>query len=208
MSALLAPENTPFAVSLALLGLLVIVQAIGLGHFFPDPDFDVDAPDGDVDLGDGLVSLFGFGQVPLLVWLACFLACFGLIGLSLQQLIAGIFGAPFGPAGASGAALLAALPVNSVVTRLLGRIWPKDETTAVPIEALLGRRGHIAVGTASRGNPARAVVHDLHGQMHNVMVEPHEEGIALSEGAEIFLVRREGELFFAVDGQGPIRLTH
>lgn len=207
MSALLAPENTPFAVALALLLLLVLVQLIGLGQLVPDPDFDGDLPDGNADIGGGLASLFGFGRVPFVVWLSCLLAAFGLIGLSLQELIAGIFGAPFPAPAATGAALLAALPVNAVITRLLGRIWPRDETSAVPLDALVGRRGHVAVGKASRGNPARAVVHDIHGQLHNVMIEPHEEGITLSEGDEVLLVRREGEVFFALDGQGPIRLN-
>jgi len=207
VSALLAPENLPFAVSLALLGLLVIVQALGFGHFFPDPDFDTDVPDGDIGLGDGLASMVGFGRVPLLVWLASMLACFGLLGLSLQQLIAGLFGSPFPAGAASAAALLVAVPANAVVTRLLGAVWPRDETTAIPIDGLLGRRGTIAVGRASRGNPARATVHDIHGQLHNVMVEPHEDQASFGEGDEVLLVRREGEIFYALGGQGPIRLT-
>lgn len=207
MSALLAPENTPFAVSLALLVLLVIVQALGLSHLLPDPDFDSDAVDGHADIGGGLASLLGFGQVPLMVWLSCFLASFGLLGLSLQELFGGVFGAPFPAPAASGAALLAALPATSLVTRALGAVWPKDETTAVPIDALVGRRGTIAVGRASRGNPARAVVRDIHGQMHNVMVEPHHDNGSFSAGEDVFLVRREGEIFFALDGQGPIKLT-
>jgi len=205
---LLAPENTPFAVALALLGLLALVQLVGLGHLLGHGDVDAggDAPDGHADVGGGLASLLGIGRVPLIVWLSCLLACFALLGLSLQGLVAGIFGAPFGAAPATGAALLAALPANSAVTRLLGLVWPHDETTAVPVDALVGRRGTIAVGTAARGNPARAVVHDLHGQQHNVMVEPHHDGETLAEGTQVLLVRSEGEIFYALDGQGPIRL--
>lgn len=206
MSGLLAPENTAFAVALALLGLLVLVQAIGLGHLFPNPDLDLDAPDGGVDIGGGLASLFGFGKIPFIVWLSCLLACFGLLGLSIQHLVTGIFGGPFPVAAASGAALMAAIPANSVLTNLLARIWPHDETTAVPVEALLGKRATIAVGKASRGNPARATVRDQFGQLHNVMVEPHEDGISFGEGKEVLLARREGEIFFALDGEGPIRL--
>lgn len=207
MSLFLAPENTPFAVSLVLLGLLVVFQAFGMGHFFPDADFDSDLPEGEMDLGGGLASMLGFGRVPLIVWLSCFLATFGLLGLSMQELIAGIFGAPFSAAAAAGATLLVAFPGNAVLVRLLAHIWPQDETTAVPIEALVGRRGRIATGQARRGYPARAIVHDLHGQAHNVMVEPHLEDSTLQEGDEVLLVRREGELFFALDGQGPIRLN-
>jgi hypothetical protein len=210
VSALLAPENTPFAVALALLLLLVLVQLIGIAHLFPDIDGDLPDVDGGghaVDIGGGLVSMLGIGRVPLIVWLSFFLASFGLLGLSMQELIAGIFGAPFPAPAASGMALIAAVPANAVITNLIGKVWPRDETTAVPIEALLGRRGTIALGKAERGNPARAIVSDLHGQMHNVMVEPHEEGASFTQGDEVLLVRREGELFYALDGQGPIRLS-
>lgn len=203
---LLAEQNVPFAVALALLGLLVIVQALGLGHFLGDSDVDLDGSDADVDLVGGLVSVLGIGRVPLLVWLSCFLACFALLGLSLQHLVEGVFGAPFPALAATGAGLAVALPANSVLTRIIGGIWPHDETSALPIDALLGRRGRIAIGSASRGNPARATVHDRFGQMHNVMVEPHEDGVTLAEGTEVMLVRREGQLFYALDGQGPIRL--
>lgn len=208
MPDLLASENIFFAVALALLAMLVIVQATGLGHLAGDSDFSVDAHDAPSDLGGGMVSILGIGRVPLLVWLTCFLASFALLGLSLQQLITHIFGAPFAALPAGGVGLLAALPATSVMTRLLGKVWPHDETTAVDIGDLLGKRGVIAVGTSRRGSPARANVYDRFGQMHNVMVEPHDDGRELSEGSEILLVRREGELFFALDGQGPIILNN
>lgn len=207
MTDLLAPHNTPFAVALAVLGLLVVVQLVGLGHLFPDADLDVHADvdlhaDG-LDLGGGIASLLGIGKLPLVVWLSFFLAAFALLGLSIQHLVAGLFGAPFGAAAASGAALMAAVPANALVTDLVGRVWPKDETTAVPIEALLGKRGTISIGTARRGSPARAAVRDHFGQVHHVMVEPHADEDAFIEGDEVLLVHREGELFYAM-GESPL----
>lgn len=212
MSALLAPENTPFAVALALLLLLVVVQVLGASHLFPDLDFDGDAsgggaPEAGADLGGGLVSMLGIGRVPFVVWLSFFLASFGLIGLSLQKLVESLLGGTFSAPAAGGMALAASLPVNAAITGLVGKIWPRDETTAVPIDSLVGRRGTIAIGRAERGNPARATVRDSHGQMHNVMVEPHDDDSAFGEGDEVLLVRRDGELFYALDGQGPIRLS-
>lgn len=204
LGELLAPENTVFAVALALLVLLLVVQIVGLGHVFPD--LDADAPDGDLDVGAGLVSLIGIGQIPFIVWLSCFLATFGLLGLAIQQFVVALLGGPLPALAATGAALIAALPVNALVVRGLALIWPADETTALPIEALVGRRAVIAVGRAAQGSPARATVRDQHGQMHNVMVEPHNAGDSFGEGQEVFLVRREGEIFYALDGQGPIRL--
>lgn len=201
MPDLLAPENLAFAVALALLGLLVVVQALGLSGLMAGADGD--GGEATADLGGGLASLLGLGRVPLLVWLSCFLACFALLGLTLQGFFSNLFGAPLALAPATGAALLAAVPANAALTRLIGLVWPHDETTAVAVEQLVGLRGRIAVGTASPGNPARAIVHDPHGQMHNIMVEPHEPGAALREGAEVLLVRHEAGLFYAVEPQGP-----
>lgn len=202
MSALLAPENLPFAVALALLGLLVIVQVTGISDFLGDAD----GHDADLDAGSVLASLTGLGALPFIVWLSFFLATFGLVGLSMQQLVASFLGAPFEPLAATAMGLVAAWPVNTVVTRLLGRIWPHDETTAVPVDALLGKRGTITIGKAERGSPARANVRDVHGQLHLVMVEPHEDAATLGEGAEILLVRREGETFYAIDTNGTLHI--
>lgn len=200
MADLLAPENLPFSISLALLALLALAHIAGITHFFGDHDSDLDHYDGEVS--SGLASIIGVGHVPFVVWLAVLLACFGLIGLTLQHVVAGFLGAPLGATGAAAATLAITLPVNALMTRGLGTVWPGDETTAIGIEELVGRRGTVVVGTASRGNPARAVVHDRHGQAHNVMIEPHDDNIVLSTGCEVLLARRDGELFFALDGRG------
>lgn len=203
MGGLLAPENLPFAVALALLVLLVIVQVTGISDFLGDAD----GHDAELDAGSALASVTGLGALPFVVWLSFFLATFGLVGLSLQQLVTSFFGAPFGPGAATAMGLLAAWPVNTVITRLLGRVWPRDETTAVPVDALLGRKGTIEIGRATRGSAARAQVRDVHGQVHLVMVEPHEDSAVLGEGCEILLVRRDGETFYAVPMDGPLRLA-
>jgi Protein of unknown function (DUF1449) len=203
MGGLLAPENLPFAVALALLALLVVVQVTGLSDFLGDAD----GADGDIDAGSALASVTGIGTLPFIVWLSFFLATFALVGLSLQQLVASFLGSPFGPGAATGVGLIAAWPVNTVVTRLVGRIWPHDETTAVPVDALVGKRGTVQIGKAMRGSPARVAVRDVHGHTHHVMAEPHEDSATLGEGAHVLLVRREGELFYAIDADGPLRLT-
>lgn len=209
MQGLLAAENTPFAVALLLLVLLAIVQLVGVSHLFPDPDFDIDAdtPDGvHADIGGGLVSLLGLGHVPLIIWLSFFLAIFGLAGIGIQALASDFLGGPFAAWAASGIALAATLPINAVITHGLGRIWPRDETTAIALGALLGRRCTIAIGRAARGHPARAIVHDRFGQMHNIMVEPHEDGAEFIEGQQVLLLRRDGDTFYATDDQGSFWL--
>lgn len=202
---LLAPENTPFMVALALLALLALTQLTGLAQLgdhgdLHHPDIDVG---GDSGLGDGIASLLGIGRLPLLAWLSLFLAVFALGGLTLQQAISGFTGGLLPAWPASGLTLLGAFPVTAFLARPIARIWPHDETTAIDIEALLARRGRIEIGTASRGNPARAAVRDGHGQIHLVMVEPHEDNAHFSQGDEVLLVRREGDLFYAIACDPP-----
>jgi hypothetical protein len=191
-------------VALALLALLAVAQLVGLGQDTGETHFDLQADlDGNVGIGAGIASLLGLGRLPLMAWLSVALAAFALVGISVQHLAESLIGHMIPALPASALALLGALPATGLIARPLARIWPQDETTAIDIENLLARRGRIVIGTASRGNPARASVRDQHGQMHNVMVEPHEDGMRFHEGEDVLLVRRHGETFYAVACDPP-----
>lgn len=196
---LLEPHNMPFAAALVIMLILAVVQLIGIADF-GDADFDLDTDgDGLPDAGmfDGLLTLLGIGRVPLTIWLALFLFLFAGIGLSVQELATSLTGSPLYSWLAAVIAGVAALPVTGVFARPLGRILPKDHTTAISTESLIGRRATITDGIARAGSPARAKVKDVHGQTHHVMVEPHEASSEIHAGDEVLLVRREGGQFYA-----------
>jgi hypothetical protein len=197
--SLLADHNLPFAVALAVMVLLALLQALGLGGLFADADADADhdASSGG-GLADGLLAFLGIGRVPFMIWLASFLLLFAGIGVGVQGLSDGLLGAPLDRWVAAAIAAVAALPVTGGLVRPLARILPGDETTAVGLDSLVGRRARIMTGRAAAGHPARAQVHDHFGQPHLVMVEPHEEGSEMLEGDEVLLVRRESETFYEV----------
>ncbi|HYD39115.1 MAG TPA: OB-fold-containig protein, partial [Allosphingosinicella sp.] len=140
-----------------------------------------------------LLGWLGVGRVPLLMLIVVFLALFGLVGLAIQQLAG-----PLPLWIATPAAAAAALPLTGFGARGLARIMPGDETTAVSLDSLVGRRGTITIGTARRGSPAQARVRDVHGQVHYVMVEPYDDGHAIGEGETVRLDSREGNIFIAV----------
>ena len=201
---LLEPHNLPFAIAMGLMVLLALVQVLGLGDWGVDADLDVDpdiGADADASLQpgmvEGLLTLLGMGRVPLTIWLALFLLMFAGIGLSVQELATSLTGAPLYSWLAALIAGAAAVPVTGVLARPLGAILPKDHTTAVSTQSLIGRRATITDGVARTGSPARARVRDVHGQAHYVMVEPHEETSALHAGDEVLLVRREKDQFYA-----------
>lgn len=196
---LLEPHNLPFAAALVIMLVLAFVQLIGVADI-GDADIDLDADsDGLPGAGmfDGLLTLLGIGRIPLTIWLALFLFLFAGIGLSIQEYAESLTGAPLYSWLAAVVAAGLTLPVTGMLTRPLGRIMPKDHTTAVSTQSLVGRRATISVGVARNGSAARAAVRDMHGQMHNVMVEPHEASSEMHAGDEVLLVRREGNIFYA-----------
>lgn len=192
---LLASQNTPFAAAIVLMLLIGGLKAAGLG------DLDTDSDLGDA-ASDGLLALLGLGRLPLLLWLALFLMIFGVIGYAGQQFWQALTGSLASAWLAGPVAAAVALPLTGTGSRLLARIMPQDETTAVAVDSLVGRFATIQTGTARPGSPARARVTDVHGHPHYVMVEPDNADQILHEGEKILLVRREGETFKAISRGG------
>jgi hypothetical protein len=155
-------------------------------------------------LGDAVTTLLGLGRVPLLIWLAALLFVFAAVGVIGQSLLASLLGAPLSAGWAALAAGGAAVPLNSLAMRPLAAILPKDETTAIDLDDLVRRDAEIQIGTARAGSPARAKVIDMHGQAHFVMVEPHDQTLALNAGDTVLLVRREGPTFYGVQYESPL----
>jgi len=192
---LLRPEMLPFSVALLIMLMIGAAEAVGIGAGAVHLDAHADG-------GDPLGWL-GVGEVPLLVVLVVLLALFGLIGLAGQQLASALLGAPVTPWIAAPVALAAALPLTGRCARTLAKILPHDETTAVSLDSLIGKRATVVVGTARRGCPARARVKDVFGQVHYVMIEPSDERQVIASGETALLVERQGELFVALSEGGP-----
>jgi len=102
------------------------------------------------------------------------------------------------PIQAGLAALLAACPAllfAGRMSRLIGWIFPKKETSSISRRSYGRRRGVITVGTVRPGHPAQARFTDGHGNMHFTMVEPFEADDPLPQGTEIQIVKmRDGTL--------------
>ena len=186
--------NLPFAIAFVILFLIAVAQIIGLGDLIGDADADADHS----GAMDGLASMLGIGRVPFLVWLALLLLTFSGIGVTGQFALQAVTGSMLMPGLAAALATLPSLLATALFARILAPIMPRDETTAVEVSSLLGKRGTISIGTARRGHAARALVKDYHGQPHNVMVEPHEDGGEFLQGDEVLLVRLEDGLFYAI----------
>ena len=168
-----------------------------------DADFDVDGPDADVDAietggGSALTNVLGWlsvGKVPFLVLLVIFLTVFGMTGLALQGAVQTVTGTLLPGWLAAAPALIVTLPAVRIGGRGLAKIIPKDESSAVSRTTFVGRTATITLGTAARGAPAQAKLHDEHGQAHYIMVEPDIAGESFQAGENVLLVARKGGLF-------------
>lgn len=196
----LLPENLPFSVALIVMLMIGIAEAIGLGAGGVDLDTNADLGGHSLDL----LGWLGVGRIPLLIVLVVLLAAFGVIGIGIQQLALELTGRPLSPWLAAPIALVASLPLTGLGARGLAYVLPQDESTAVGLGSLVGRRAEIVIGEARRGSPARGRVRDVHGQTHYVMIEPTGDNDILRAGATALLVRREGGLFFGLPDINPL----
>lgn len=192
--------SLPFSVALALMLMFALLQIVGAGDFLGG-DADVDVHGGvhtDASVDAGLLSILGIGRVPFLMWLMVLLTVFGLLGISVQELLLALTGQTWSAWLVAPVVGFAALPITGALSRGLGRIIPQDETSAIDVAILVGREAEILVGTATAGSPARGRVFDHYGQPHNVMVEPDMADQRFVQGERVLLVRHEGELFKAI----------
>lgn len=188
----LASENIMFSAALLLMLLIGLVQATGL---IGDVDGgEIDAG-GDSGVADSLLAWAGIGRIPFLMWLVLFLGVFGALGLGLQQLVTALTGGPGSNLLMAPLTAVAALPPTAAAARVIGRVLPGLETTAIDRDELIGLYAEISIGTARTDSPARASVTDVHGQAHQIMVEPDTADQIFRTGEKILLVKREGEIF-------------
>ncbi|MCW5210844.1 DUF1449 family protein, partial [Desulfobulbus sp. N3] len=166
LTFLIEAANLPFSVSLAVMIAFVLLEAISLSFgaglsdiidaLLPDLDLDVDLPDSSLSTFTQILSWFRVGEVPLLMLFLVALTTFGISGLLLQSLVQMVTGTLLPPLIAIVPACFCAIPFIRVISELLNRYMPKDETTAVSEDSLIGRSAIILAGTATQGKPVQA----------------------------------------------------
>jgi hypothetical protein len=193
---------------------LAILIMLGLGFFeliglmigaspsgWFDDFFGVDIDSGihTDGIGDALLGWLHLGRVPFLVLLVILLSAFGISGLFLQWLLLSFF-------SVSLPALITALPALAVAVwaarvfgGLFARILPKEESSAVSRDSLIGRVAVItSTSPATVGLASEARVKDAYEHTHYVLVEPEAPYERLDGGSEVLLVRRQDARFMAI----------
>lgn len=205
MSLYAAPETLPFGIGLALIVAIALLEGIGM-MIALSPSNWLDDMLPEVDSESGLDKLLGWlhlGKVPSLVLLVLFLtgytvfgyalqmACHGLLGFYLPGWLAGVIAVPSGLATVRG------------LGALIARIIPKDETSVVSEQTLIGRTGTVSAGVARRGLAAQARVKDALGRTHYLMVEPDLDDEVFEEGTQVLIVRKVGAFHRCIANPHP-----
>ncbi|RYG65817.1 DUF1449 family protein [bacterium] len=211
MELLLAPQNWPFSLSLALVAALsalqIVMALLGGAIHVMDGDLDADFH-GHVE-GDFFGGLVGdaldwlhIGKIPFTILLILEGLCFGLAGIGLQSLLAAR-GATYLPAGTAALfAFLLSLPLLRLSGLALRPILPRDESEAVSSDSFLGCEAEITIGTARRGQPTEAKLRDKWGKTHYVLVEPEHEAQFFPTGSRVLLLTRREHIFRVIEGTG------
>ncbi|ENX49166.1 MULTISPECIES: YqiJ family protein [Acinetobacter] len=172
------PSNYIFSISLVLcfaIGILeLILLMIGgssqvLDQFLPEQLSDYQ-PDADLDADQGIFWQFFdwlyLGRIPLLIWLIVFLTTYSLTGFIIQGTFYIFTEHYFSVWLIAPAVLFLSMPFVRWASALVSKIIPKDETTAIYSEDLIGQPAKIILGIARANSPAQAKVKDQFGQTH------------------------------------------
>lgn len=206
MSSLFAaPETVPFGVALGLMVALAVIEGVGLFTAMSPSQWlenwapHIDAPDG----VDGALGWLHVGKVPMLVLLILLLTGFALGGYSVQLIARGVFGSYLPAWLAALPAVLMGLTTVRGLGALLAYIIPRDESSAVNEEALVGRAGVVTQGTARYGHAAEVKVRDHLGRPHYLRVEPDIEGDEFAEGTAVLVVKKVGAVYRGIHNPHP-----
>lgn len=202
-----AAETFPFGVALGLLVGIAVIEGIGaflaaspsawLEDLIPHKDIDADG------IIDGPLGWLHVGKVPLLVLLILFLLGFALGGYVLQMFARGVLGGYVPALLAAAPAVLIGLSTVRGLGALIAHIVPKDESSAVSDQTLIGRAGIVMGATARAGLAAQVRIRDAHGRAHYLMVEPDVDGEEFPEGTAVLIVKKVGAIYRGIRNPHP-----
>jgi len=208
MTLFTAPQTMPFGVAMLVMIGIGVIEGIGIFAAASPSEllenyFHLDHPE-----IDGPLGWLHIGRVPLLVLLILLLLGFAIGGYAIQLFSHGLFGSYLPTLVAVVPAGFIGLANVHVLGGLLAKILPKDETSAVSEQTLLGRAGVVVTGTARRGMAAEVKVRDQHGNAHFLMLEPDLDGEEFEQGSVVLVVSKHGALYRGIRNPHPTLITH
>lgn len=205
---LLADFNTGFAIALGMvialaflegLGMLIGLSLMSLLDQISPIEFDLEV-DAEFSHG-GLTPILGWlclNRLPLLIWLVLFLTCFSISGYSVNFFLLNATNFLLPTFVVYSLALIAAILLTRYLGIPLGRLLPKNESSAVSNDSFTGLIAKITIGTAKKDSPAEATLLDSFNQKHYVLVSPDDDTETFNQGDEVVLVEKQKNIWLAV----------
>lgn len=210
MSLFLSPQSWPFLFALILLVAIAVIEGLtlllgfSLSGWFDEFFSGVPAGDASEHVLEAWLGWLHIGKVPVLVVVTLLLTAFAMIGFFVNGAAHSILGEYLPVFFSAPLAFLGALPVVRASATVIARLVPRDETSAEPLENLIGKIGIVVNGTARMNYPAQARVKNDHGQTLYVHVEPDDENQKFVIGESVLLVRQiSGARFQAIANPHP-----
>jgi len=182
-------EVLPFSVALVLMLGIGIVSGSGI-DYEPEIDPGVDLEAGADSSGIHLIDWINPGRMPIMAAFSLFLLIYGLMGYAGQQLLEESTGAMLPWVIAAVAVFLPAYVTWNAISRIVGRIMPRDYSEATRLASLVRTRGTIQIGTATHERRAQAMFVDHYGTKHYLMVRMAAEGEEAEAGSEVYLLEQ------------------
>jgi len=203
---LLHPQVWPFSLALALFFTAVLVEVVlvfgGLGSDYGmDLSVDIDLPD--LTAKTQFLDWLGLGRVPFLITLASLMLAVGLIGLLVQGLTLETFGFAFPWSMTLVGATAASIPPVRLLNHALGRVWPRDESSAVAIASIIGREASVIMGTVTDTQPGQIRFRDASGHTHRAMAYADQPDSAHPTGEQLLIVGRRGAFYTVIRHPNP-----
>lgn len=203
MTLFTVSQTMPFGVAMLVMIGIGVIEGIGIFLSVSPSEllehhFHLDHPE-----VDGPLGWLHVGKVPLLVLLVLFLMGFAVSGYLIQIFCHGLFGVYLPSFVAAIPAGFIGLSNVHMLGGLLARILPKDETTAVSEQTLIGRTGVVVTGTARQGMAAEVKVRDQHGNPHYLMLEPDVPDEEYEQGAVVLIVKKQGAIYKGIRNPHP-----
>lgn len=136
-----------------------------------------------------LMRLIGIGNGPLLVTLTCIAAGISAAGYFLQLTLQSLQGTMLPGGIACAIVAIPGLLLGGRLAAVVARLIPSFESHAVSGQTYNGRRGHVVIGDARRGDPAQVRWRDMYGTTHSLMAEPLRDDDVISAGTEVLIVK-------------------
>ena len=216
---LVGPATKPFSIAeCILIGMTLLeIVALTIGTSLSaklDAILHLDHAEADAHVGgahDGIHAAehglfetvwdwFNKGRVPLLILLMIMLGVFGATGHALQ----GVAHATIGYLPTGLACLIAGIvtiPITRRITRIVGRIVPRDETYVIHNEDLIGTVVTITLGPVTDQEIGRSRLLDRHGNQHFPWVRGANQNMRIEEGARALIVSRKGNEYLVVPAE-------